>query len=758
MFGNSGLSSKPSRKARPQPPSAASSLAAQAAVATFNKSNGKNESLKKNPKPPSQPSMPVAISNSPKKKKGSDMSPSSTVSSSPVAYPIPIKSYSRPRIIHKGSSYDMTKHSPPILDSNGFINDEYETESDSNRLSMAAIAAAAIAAKKISAITASDDSSRQTTQTKHKPNVLNTRFLQPPSNDSSRSLKPPLSPVSSVSNNSNINFSPGGLTKSKSISLNHYHSSESLKHHHNTQFDNELRSSSAGPTCDKRSLMTKASNSNKKLQEDLKNNKSFISLSDNYSSSDLDNPEAKIIKVRSMSPPTFYVRKNDTQDSFHASPCYSSTNNHSQLSLSQLSVPKLKLDTQLKRASTDAVTFSAHEFLTPPNKLRSSFQLDTSSSSNNNMLNIPRSSHSELSDASSIVSNGYQQKTTSQRSLNNTDSGQPSMRSYEPVDNYDVQSKNTYRNSNHYPEKDEDEEEACLSDLEGVELDNRVLPQYPSSVGYHDYSASQKKSRLTIRKKGKKMLRDLGLKSGGDHKSHKSEVSYYNINTDMSRPQYYHNQQDDEQQLLEDDEQQKQKQHSKIRGAQKPVEFKTTMREKSHNQQKFNADKPWKHHNDSLVVTEAEKKRYEGVWVANRGLYMNLMRKPINDTSTIKDMSVQDQNEAVILNSNLINAIQAPSHTQELNHPSQLVHGYVVRSLWRRSNLSYDILSQIWSLVDLRKDGTLNRDEFLVGMWLVDQCLYGRKLPKALDDSVWSSVQRLVVQVVIKPRKGKLLK
>lgn len=37
-------------------------------------------------------------------------------------------------------------------------------------------------------------------------------------------------------------------------------------------------------------------------------------------------------------------------------------------------------------------------------------------------------------------------------------------------------------------------------------------------------------------------------------------------------------------------------------------------------------------------------------------------------------------------------------------------------------------------------DGTLTCEEFIVGMWLIDQCLYGRKLPKVIPLSVWETI------------------
>lgn len=47
-------------------------------------------------------------------------------------------------------------------------------------------------------------------------------------------------------------------------------------------------------------------------------------------------------------------------------------------------------------------------------------------------------------------------------------------------------------------------------------------------------------------------------------------------------------------------------------------------------------------------------------------------------------------------------------------------------------------------LVDQNRKGKLTRDEFVVGMWLIDQSLRGRKLPiMAIPLEVWQSSHRL---------------
>jgi hypothetical protein len=70
-----------------------------------------------------------------------------------------------------------------------------------------------------------------------------------------------------------------------------------------------------------------------------------------------------------------------------------------------------------------------------------------------------------------------------------------------------------------------------------------------------------------------------------------------------------------------------------------------------------------------------------------------------------------------------------------------MVLNIVVRDIWSRSCLPSSILEQIWNLVDRQKIGLLTREEFIVGMWLIDQQLKGHKLPVKVPDSVWDSVR-----------------
>ncbi|KAL8930572.1 MAG: hypothetical protein Q9208_000442 [Pyrenodesmia sp. 3 TL-2023] len=128
---------------------------------------------------------------------------------------------------------------------------------------------------------------------------------------------------------------------------------------------------------------------------------------------------------------------------------------------------------------------------------------------------------------------------------------------------------------------------------------------------------------------------------------------------------------------------------------------------------------PNKHHEGSRKrwrdqIAEFERKRYEGVWAANRGLLLTH---------------------------------QYPSGRSSLDGAdvSNPVLNVIVRDIWFRSHLSSSILEEVWNLVtsDNNEAETLGKEEFVVGMWLVDQALKGRKLPVKVSDSVWFSARGL---------------
>ena len=120
---------------------------------------------------------------------------------------------------------------------------------------------------------------------------------------------------------------------------------------------------------------------------------------------------------------------------------------------------------------------------------------------------------------------------------------------------------------------------------------------------------------------------------------------------------------------------------------------------------------PNKHHEGDRkrwrdALTERERKRYEGVWAANKGVFVELPHKAGSD-----------------------------------DRQKYLVSNIIVRDVWKRSRLQGDILEEVWELVDRDRVKALTREEFVVGMWLVDQRLKGRKLPIRVSDSVWASVR-----------------
>lgn len=177
---------------------------------------------------------------------------------------------------------------------------------------------------------------------------------------------------------------------------------------------------------------------------------------------------------------------------------------------------------------------------------------------------------------------------------------------------------------------------------------------------------------------------------------------------------------------------------------------------------KFNEDKPWKHHQRHITgLTEKERKRYDRLWAANCGTYLPYIPvseeesglwyeavspfiksgspQPSTDTrDTAQGSSNEAPHEVAHDNVSLSGSVLAVMKSR-----SKDVHGIVVRQIWQRSCLPYDTLAAIWDLVDTNMDGTLDRSSFIAGMWLVDQCLYGRKLPSKLPDEVWQSIDGL---------------
>ncbi|RDA87243.1 hypothetical protein CP532_1361 [Ophiocordyceps camponoti-leonardi (nom. inval.)] len=74
---------------------------------------------------------------------------------------------------------------------------------------------------------------------------------------------------------------------------------------------------------------------------------------------------------------------------------------------------------------------------------------------------------------------------------------------------------------------------------------------------------------------------------------------------------------------------------------------------------------------------------------------------------------------------------------REVEKSEDYVANIVVRNIWRRSRLPDEELAEVWDLVDGSRRGVLSRVEFVVGMWLIDQRLGGRKLPHRVSDGLW---------------------
>lgn len=107
----------------------------------------------------------------------------------------------------------------------------------------------------------------------------------------------------------------------------------------------------------------------------------------------------------------------------------------------------------------------------------------------------------------------------------------------------------------------------------------------------------------------------------------------------------------------------------------------------------FNEDKPWKNHERGNLntVTADEKKRYEGVFAANKGLYINLDLR-LTDQFKLKTVKVGDSvtSEPERTLADFVNTYSTPS---------ERIHGLVVRDIWQRSRLDQETLKKMWSLV-----------------------------------------------------------
>ena len=116
-------------------------------------------------------------------------------------------------------------------------------------------------------------------------------------------------------------------------------------------------------------------------------------------------------------------------------------------------------------------------------------------------------------------------------------------------------------------------------------------------------------------------------------------------------------------------------------------------------------------------ISERQRRRYEALWASNKGV---LVEEHLASLETGVDASVVETGNFVI--------------------------NVVVRELWRRSRLPDDELEEVWGLVDAEGWGVLGWWEFVVGRWLVDQWLWGWKIPAWVEEGVWDSASGVKVR------------
>lgn len=146
-------------------------------------------------------------------------------------------------------------------------------------------------------------------------------------------------------------------------------------------------------------------------------------------------------------------------------------------------------------------------------------------------------------------------------------------------------------------------------------------------------------------------------------------------------------------------------------------------------------------------ITERERKRYEAVWASNRGLL--LVPTPGSAPPACSDPEHNPQQQP---HTHKASGGGGAPTVRDRSHEelSEHVASVVVRDLWSRSRLPEAELAEVWDLVyGLGQEGgprvraALSKSEFVVGTWLVDQRLRGRKIPPRVGDSVWSSAKGL---------------
>ena len=143
-------------------------------------------------------------------------------------------------------------------------------------------------------------------------------------------------------------------------------------------------------------------------------------------------------------------------------------------------------------------------------------------------------------------------------------------------------------------------------------------------------------------------------------------------------------------------------------------------------------------------ITPRERRRYEAVWASNRGLFLkpgwSLREEDLALPPPRRGPEQEGNDAAAEAQARMLDrgrAVEGPE--------AEVVANVVVRDIWCRSRLPADELAEVWDLVDRGQRGGLGREEFVVGLWLIDQRLKGRKIPARVGGSVWESVAGGVV-------------
>ncbi|KAK4123859.1 hypothetical protein N657DRAFT_671896 [Parathielavia appendiculata] len=155
-------------------------------------------------------------------------------------------------------------------------------------------------------------------------------------------------------------------------------------------------------------------------------------------------------------------------------------------------------------------------------------------------------------------------------------------------------------------------------------------------------------------------------------------------------------------------------------------------------------------------ITPRERRRYEAVWASNRGLFLRkgwavpYQHLPPPSSERHHNQGIassggggaggegrreSERMQMQMQMQRVVDASRAVDGTPE----ADLVVNVVVRDIWSRSRLPADELAEMWELVDRQRRGALGKEEFVVGMWLIDQRLRGRKIPTRVSQSVWDS-------------------